>query len=99
MASKAITGLGRERTEAKGSVGYVAIDGIATRRGQANPFCSTATGTKRTYLEASQLPPALIHQHEHLHLADLRHGCHQRSLIAHHYCHGGTIFLLTGNRK
>jgi len=30
----------------------VAIDGIATRRGQANPFCSTA-GAQGTYLEAS----------------------------------------------
>lgn len=98
MASKAITGLGRERTEAEGSVGYVAIDGIATRRGQANPFSSTATGTKCTYLEASQLPPALIHQHKHLHLADLRHRYHRRNLIALHHCHGRTIFLTEQSR-
>jgi len=31
----------------------VAIDGIATRRGQANPFCSATAGAQGTYLEAS----------------------------------------------
>lgn len=87
MASKAITGLGRERTEAERSIGYVAIDGIATRRGQANPFGSTAAGTQCTYLEASQLPPALIHQHRHPHLARLHHGHHRRNLTALHHCH------------
>ena len=35
MASKAITGLGSERTKAKGPIGNVAIDCIATRRWQA----------------------------------------------------------------
>ncbi|RDX72886.1 hypothetical protein CR513_47576, partial [Mucuna pruriens] len=41
MAFKAITGFRGEGTEAKGSIGNVAIDGIATRRGQADPFGST----------------------------------------------------------
>ena len=41
MASKAITGLGSERTEAKRPIGNVAIDGIATRRWQAKTFGPT----------------------------------------------------------
>ena len=41
MAFKAITGVRGEGTKAKRSIGNVAIDGIATWRGQADPFGST----------------------------------------------------------
>jgi hypothetical protein len=41
MASKAITGLGSETTEAERSTRNVAIDGIATRRWQAKAFGPT----------------------------------------------------------
>lgn len=41
MAFKAITGFRGEGTKAKRSIGNVAIDGIATWRGQADPFGST----------------------------------------------------------
>lgn len=67
MASKAITGLGSERTETEGPVWDVAIDGIATWRRQANPLSASTASAKRTYLEAAQPPPALIHHHSHLH--------------------------------
>ncbi|KAJ1409300.1 hypothetical protein SESBI_22811 [Sesbania bispinosa] len=65
MASKAITGLRGEGTKAKRPIGNVAIDGIATGRGQTDPFGTTTAGAECTYLEASQLPPALIHHHLH----------------------------------
>lgn len=71
MASKAITGLGSERTEAKRPVGNVAIDGIATRRWQAKTFSSTTASTQSTYLKTPQLSSALIHHHHHLHLPRL----------------------------
>ncbi|PON45520.1 hypothetical protein PanWU01x14_258830 [Parasponia andersonii] len=66
MASKAITGLGSERTKAKRPVGNVAVDGIATWRWQAEPFGSSAASTQSTYLKAPQPPPTLIHHHLHL---------------------------------
>lgn len=66
MAFKAIACFRGEGAEAKRSIGNVAIDGIATRRGQADPFGPTTAGAQCTYLEASQLSPALIHHH-HLH--------------------------------
>ena len=67
MASKAITGLGSERTETKGPVGNVAIDCIATRRRQAKTFSSSTASTQCTNLKAPQLPPSLIH-HQSLQL-------------------------------
>lgn len=67
MASKAITGLWSERTETKRPVWNVAIDGIATRRWQAETFSSSTASTQSTYLEAPQPPSTLIHHH-HLHL-------------------------------
>lgn len=76
MASKAITGLWCEWAKAKRSMRNVAIDGIATRRGQAHPFCSTTAGAQGTYLEASKFPSALIHHHHHLHLPSLHQGHH-----------------------
>lgn len=67
MASKAITGLGRERTETKGPVGNVAIDCIATRRRQAKTFGSSTASTQCTNLKAPQSPSSLIH-HQSLQL-------------------------------
>jgi len=58
MASKSITGLGSETTKAKRSTENVAIDGIATRRWQAEAFGPTTASAQCTYLEAPQLPPA-----------------------------------------
>lgn len=76
MASKAITGLGGEWTEAKRSMGNVAIDGIATSSRQTDPFSSTTTGAQSTYLEASQFPSALIHHQHQPHIPSLYHGHH-----------------------
>lgn len=91
MASKAITGLGSERTEAKGPVGNVAIDGIATRRRQAKSFGTSAASTQCTNLKAPQPPSGLIHHqsleifssyewHQRLHLVFFIRGscCHRR---------------------
>lgn len=75
MASKAITGLRSEGTEAKRLVWNVAIDGIATGRGHAQPFGSTTAGAHCTYLEACQLPPALVHHHR------LHGNCHPFCLL------------------
>ncbi|RDX84310.1 hypothetical protein CR513_34659, partial [Mucuna pruriens] len=62
-------------------MGNVAIDGIATRRGQADSFCSTAAGAQGTYLEASKFPSAIIHHHHHLHLPSLHQGHHWKRPI------------------
>jgi len=44
MALKAIACFRGEGAEAKRSIGNVAIDGIATWRGQADPFGATTAG-------------------------------------------------------
>lgn len=80
MASKAITGFGSERTEAKRPIGNVAIDGIATRRWQAQAFGPTTASAKSTYLEAPQPPSALIHHHHHLLHLPFLHQRHHLSL-------------------
>lgn len=81
MASKAITSLGSESTETKGSVWDIAIDGIATRRRQTVVFVTTSTAsTESTNLEAVELSPTLFIQHQrphqHLGLARLHHRNH-----------------------
>lgn len=84
MASKAIAGLGSERAEAKRAVGDVAVDGIATWRGQAHPSCSTTACAQCTYLEAPQSPPRLIQLH-HLEFA-LLHQWHHLFLCCRLIC-------------
>ncbi|CAL0299979.1 unnamed protein product [Lupinus luteus] len=66
LALKTITGFRGEGTKAKRFVGNAAIDGIATRRGQAQPFSSTTASAQCTYLEASQLPSTLFHGNSNL---------------------------------
>lgn len=68
MASQAITGLGSERTKAKGLIGNVAINGIATRRWQAQAFSSTTASANRTYLKTIKLSSCFIHHHHRLYL-------------------------------
>ncbi|EHA8589107.1 hypothetical protein COCNU_scaffold008027G000030 [Cocos nucifera] len=63
MASKAVASLGCKGAEAKGSIRYVAIDGIAAGRREAEPSRTTTAGTERTYLEAPKPPSGLI-QHQ-----------------------------------
>ncbi|KAK9293222.1 hypothetical protein L1049_021212 [Liquidambar formosana] len=78
MTSKAITGLGSKSAEAKRSVGYIAVDSIATRGRQAQPFGTTTASAQCTYLEASQPSPAVIHHHHRLHLPYFHHRHHRR---------------------
>ena len=63
MASKAVASLGCKGAEAKGSIRYVAIDGIAAGRRETDSFGASAAGAESTYLEAPKPPPGLI-QHQ-----------------------------------
>lgn len=88
MASEAITGLGSEGTETERPVWNVAIDGIATRRWQANPFSTSTASAHCTYLKTIQSSPALIHHHFYLHNLQWLHQWHH--LIT---CCCGPIYL------
>lgn len=88
MASEAITGLGSERTETKGPVWNVAIDGIATRRWQANPFSTSTASAHCTYLKTIQSSPGLIHHHSYVRNLQWLHQRHH--LIT---CCCGPIYL------
>lgn len=63
MTSKAITSPGCERTEAKGPVGYIAVDGVTARRSQTDPPWPPTASTKSTYLKPPQPPTCLIQHH------------------------------------
>ena len=52
MASKTIAGLGSESTEAERPIGYVAIDGIATRGRHTVGLGATTASAQSTDLEA-----------------------------------------------
>lgn len=54
MATNAVAGLGSEGAYPKWPVGYVAVDGVAARRGDADPLRPTTACAHRAYLKAAR---------------------------------------------
>ena len=63
MAAKAVASLGSEGAHPKWPVGYVAVDGVAARRSDADPLRPPAARAHRAYLEAPEPPPDLASHH------------------------------------